>query len=378
VVRDVKAVLETAYGDIWVSGELANVNLHSSGHCYATLKDAESQMTLVMFRDDLRRLRFRPEQGFKVIVRGRLTLYPSRGTFQMVASQMQPEGKGDLHLAFEQLKAKLEKEGLFAAERKRPIPEIPQWIGVITSIDGAALRDILSILERRFATLRILIYPVRVQGEGAGEEIAAAIQRLNANFPEVDVLLVGRGGGSLEDLWAFNEEVVARALAASNIPTISCVGHETDFTIADFVADLRAATPSAAAELVTRARADLLERLERALGRLQLSMKYRLQELEQQLDTNRLVAAIRMRLERRQETFRRLTEKLHLLSPLATLGRGYAIAFKLPERRVLKDAKDVGEADPIEVVLQSGKILANVTKIDPDENHKQRADLMEN
>jgi len=369
VVHDVKTVLETAYQDIWVEGELANVNCHSSGHCYATLKDANAQVSLVLFRDDFRRLRFRPEDGLKVIARGRLTLYPPQGRFQMVASHLQPQGKGDLQLAFEQLKAKLQKEGLFDPSRKKPIPPIPHWIGIVTSIDGAALQDMLTILERRFANLRILVCPVKVQGDGAAQEIASAITLLNRDYPTLDALLVGRGGGSIEDLWAFNEEIVARAIAASVIPVISCIGHETDVTIADLVADLRAPTPSAAAELVTQAKADLMDRLEGAGARLHRFMQYRLQEIEQRLDLSRLVQAIRNLLATRQQEFRRITEKLHLLSPLATLSRGYAIVYLLrpaqggePSRTVVKKAAQVMPNDALEIALESGKVYAQVQR----------------
>jgi exodeoxyribonuclease VII large subunit len=362
VIHDVKTVLETAYADIWIEGELANVNCHSSGHCYATLKDANAQLSFVMFRDDFRRLKFRPEDGLKVIARGRFTLYPPQGRFQMVSTHLQPQGKGDLQLAFEQLKAKLQKEGLFDPARKKPIPAIPHWIGIITSIDGAALHDMLNILERRFANLRILVCPVKVQGEGSAREIATAIETLNRDFPTLNALLVGRGGGSIEDLWAFNEEVVARAIAASVIPIISCIGHETDVTIADLVADLRAPTPSAAAELVTQAKADLIDRLESSSARLRRFMEYRLQEIEQRLDLSRLVQAIRNLQATRQQELRRLAEKLHLLSPLATLSRGYSIVWKLPERTVLKNAKDVKPEDILEIAIEHGKVYAQVQR----------------
>jgi exodeoxyribonuclease VII large subunit len=369
VMHDVKSVLETAYADIWVEGELANVNCHSSGHCYATLKDANAQLSFVMFRDDFRRLKFRPEDGLKVIARGRFTLYPPQGRFQMVASHLQPQGKGDLQLAFEQLKAKLQKEGLFDPGRKKPIPAIPHWVGIITSIDGAALHDMLNILERRFANLRILVCPVKVQGEGSARDIAAAIETLNRDYPQLDALLVGRGGGSIEDLWAFNEEVVARAIAASVIPIISCIGHETDVTIADLVADLRAPTPSAAAELVTQAKADLIDRLESSSARLRRFMEYRLQEIEQRLDLSRLVQAIRNLQATRQQELRRLAEKLHLLSPLATLSRGYAIVWSIrqaqageSQRTVLKNAADVKPDDWLEIAIEQGKVYAQVQR----------------
>jgi exodeoxyribonuclease VII large subunit len=387
VVRDAKASLESMYPYIGVKGEISNLNLHSSGHAYFSLKDPGAQISAVMFADDVRRMRFRPENGLQVILQGRLTVYPPQGRFQMVASAMEPQGKGGLQLAFEQLKAKLEKEGLFDAGRKKPIPALPQWIGLVTSLDGAALHDMLSVLNRRFANIRILIHPVKVQGEGAAREIAEAIRRLNNDYPALEVLLVGRGGGSIEDLWAFNEEIVARAIAASTIPIISCIGHETDFTIADFVADLRAATPSAAAELVTRAKSDLYQQLATQVVRLRSAMEYQIHMLEQRLQhamdsrmlqkplalieehlqdvdalRDRLAQVARNRVDHWDKDLRHLFEKLHLLSPLATLSRGYAITWKLPERRILKSAAAVQSGDSIEVQLQQGTIYAQVER----------------
>jgi len=387
LVRDAKASLEAMYPGVWVEGEISNLNCHSSGHCYFTLKDAGGQLSAVLFRDDFRRLLFKPESGMQVIVLGRLTVYPPQGKFQMVGSTMEPKGKGSRQLAFEQLKTKLEKEGLFDAARKKPIPALPQWIGLVTSLDGAALHDMLSVLDRRFANIRILIHPVKVQGEGAARDIAEAIQRLNTGYSGLDVLLVGRGGGSIEDLWAFNEEVVARAIAASRIPVISCVGHETDYTIADFVADLRAPTPSAAAELVTRAKVDLQQHLQNLSSRLRSHMAYQLDDLEQRLRhaagsrmlqkpftlieermqevdqlRERLAQVARNRISHWDKDMHHLFEKLHLLSPLATLSRGYAIAWKLPERQILKNANSVQSHDHIEVQLQQGKIYAQVER----------------
>ncbi len=387
LVYDAKTSLESMYPQVWVQGEISNLNLHSSGHCYFSLKDAGAQLSAVMFRDDARRLRFTPENGLQVILNGRLTVYPPQGRFQMVASGMEPQGKGSLQLAFEQLKTKLEKEGLFAAERKRPIPTLPQWIGIITSADGAALHDMLTILDRRFANVRLLICPTKVQGEGAARDIADSISRLNENYPELDVLLVGRGGGSLEDLWAFNEEAVARAIAASKIPVISCVGHETDFTIADFVADLRAPTPSAAAELVIQAKSELLDQLDALFSRLKGFITYRLNEWEQRLGhalsspmlkrptalieeylqavdalRERLVQIAERRLEGWTKDFALLSEKLNILSPLATLSRGYAIAWKLPEKKILTDVSSLKPQDQIEVQLREGKVYAQVER----------------
>lgn len=390
LVRDTKASLEAMYPTVWVEGEISNINCHSSGHCYFTLKDSGAQLSIVLFRDDFMRLRFRPDNGLQVVVQGRLTIYPPQGRFQMVGSGMEPKGKGGLQLAFEQLKAKLEKEGLFAESRKRPIPTYPRWIGIITSQDGAALHDMLTILNRRVAGLRILIHPAKVQGDGAARDVAEAIQRLNRDYPDLDVLLVGRGGGSMEDLWAFNEEVLARAIAGSEIPVISCVGHETDFTIADFVADLRAPTPSAAAELVSRAQADLAREFSHLAQRLSEHMRYTLGDLEKRLTSalssrmlrggpivlideylqevdgfrERLATAIRNQSEHWEKDLQHLFEKLHLLSPLATLSRGFAIAWKLPERHVLTRSADLKPDDRVEVQLQEGRFYAQIERTD--------------
>ena len=254
--------LEENFLNVWLEGEISNFRgIASSGHCYFSLKDEKSQIELVAFKSVMNSLKFRLEDGLKVLVQGRISLYTQRGRFQMIANLLEPKGTGALALAFEQLKKKLEDEGLFDLTRKKAIPSLPQKIGIVTSPTGAALRDILTIINRRFANVEILIYPVKVQGVGAKEEIEEAIRALNENHKELDVLLVGRGGGSIEDLWAFNEECVARAIAGSKIPIISCVGHEIDFTIADFVADLRAPTPSAAAELVVKNKIELQNQL---------------------------------------------------------------------------------------------------------------------
>jgi exodeoxyribonuclease VII large subunit len=258
--RHIKAALEPLYTDIWVEGELSNVRTPSSGHCYFTLKDAASQLRAVMFRMQGRLLRFVPEDGMKVICRGRITIYEPRGEYQLVVEQLEPKGIGALQLAFEQLKQKLLQEGLFEQTRKKPLPFLPKNIAVITSPTGAAVRDIIHIVHRRFPSVSIIIIPVKVQGPEAPDEIAAALATANS-LRCADVIILGRGGGSLEDLWAFNTEKVARAISASHLPVISAVGHEIDFTIADFVADVRAATPSAAAELVVKEKKELAQKI---------------------------------------------------------------------------------------------------------------------
>ena len=401
--------LEQSFSDVWVQGEVSDPRTFPSGHTYFTLKDEQSQISAVLFKGDGGPLKFKLEHGLQILARGRVSMYRPRGQLQFVASLIQPMAAGALELAFQQLKAKLEKEGLFAPERKKPIPAFPECIGIVTSLQGAAIRDMLSILRRRFDGLRILVYPVPVQGEGAAQKIAEAIEDFNRLAPDTDVLLVGRGGGSLEDLWAFNEEVVARAIAGSRIPIISCVGHETDYTIADFVADLRAPTPSAAAELAVRDKADVLahldelrERLPQALlallGRAQETLRHlvqsptlreprrlfedrarRLDELQARL-LNAPTRVFEDRKRRAEEASRRLgpavsavllhaekdmrlqLEKLNALSPLACLSRGYAIAFSHPDGHILKSAAAVKPGDRVRVRLHDGEFFGKVEK----------------
>ena len=255
ISEEIRAVFEDQFPDVWVTGEISNLRAAGSGHCYFTLKDAKAQLRAVCFRSQARYLKFKPADGLSVIARGQLSVYEARGEYQLIIEMLEPAGLGALQLAFDQLKAKLAAEGLFDRDRKKPLPVLPRTVGIVTSPTGAVIRDILRVLRRRFRNINALLYPVRVQGEGAAAEIVEGIRCLN-RWPGVDVMIVARGGGSLEDLWAFNEEAVARAIAASRVPVVSAVGHETDFTIADFVADLRAPTPSAAAELVVRPRED--------------------------------------------------------------------------------------------------------------------------
>jgi exodeoxyribonuclease VII large subunit len=287
LTANLREVLETTFAEIWVEGELSSTKVWTTGHLYFTLKDGASQVKGVMFRSALRYLKFKPQDGLHVIVRGRVSVYDPKGEYQLVAEHMEPHGHGGLQLAFEQLKKKLSAEGLFDAARKRPLPALPRRIGIVTSIDGAALRDIIRVLRRRYPNAHVVISPSRVQGEDSAGEIVRAL-RFVARVHGVDVVIVGRGGGSSEDLWAFNEEKVARAIAACPIPVISAVGHETDFTIADFVADLRAPTPSAAAELVVRRKDDFRSSIDRLGGRLSAAMHRRVTRLESRL--NALVA----------------------------------------------------------------------------------------
>lgn len=301
LVAAVRTSIEREYSDAWVEGEISNFRAPDSGHLYFVLKDGNAQIRVVMFRSSARLLRFRPADGMQVIVRGRVTVYEDRGELQLSAEYIEPKGAGSLQLAFEQLKAKLEAEGLFATERKKPIPNLPARIGIITSAQAAALRDILNILERRHHSVNVLIYPAQVQGDAAALEVSAGVRYFNQHA-DVDVIVIARGGGSAEDLAAFNHEGLARTVAASTIPVISAVGHETDFTIVDFVADFRAPTPSAAAELVIRSRqeiedqaAGLHERLARAVRYRLLMARHTLTELQQHRAFARMLEGIQQR-----------------------------------------------------------------------------------
>ena len=288
LTRKVRELLEEEIGEVWVEGEISNFRAQASGHLYFTLKDAGSQLSVVMFRGNAASLKFKLADGLQIMAFGELSVYEARGQYQLIARRMEPKGYGALQLAFEQLKQKLAAEGLFDAARKKPIPAYPEHIGIVTSPTGAAIRDILNIVERRFPNIHIVIAPVRVQGDGAAAEIAAAVDEFNAlnesgQLP-LDVLIVTRGGGSIEDLWAFNEEPVARAVARSRIPTLSAVGHEIDFTICDFVADLRAPTPSAAAELVVKQRLELVETVALLGQRLERETESALEALKHRLE----------------------------------------------------------------------------------------------
>ena len=311
--------IEAQFPDIWLEGELSNLRAPGSGHVYCTLKDKTSQIRAVLFRSTAVRLRFALQEGLHVIVRGRLTVYEPRGEYQIVLDTVEPKGIGALQLAFEQLKERLATEGLFDQDRKKSIPAFPRTVGVVTSLTGAAIRDILAVLRRRWPTLHILIAPVQVQGENAGRQIAEALTALN-NLGSVDVIIVGRGGGSLEDLWSFNEEIVVRAIAASHVPVVSAVGHEIDVTLADFVADLRAPTPSAAAEAVVPVLAEIVERLQELKVRLGQVMLRHCAFERQRLDAGiRGVTDVRFRLQdasqRTDDMVDRLREMVqHLLT----------------------------------------------------------------
>jgi exodeoxyribonuclease VII large subunit len=428
----IRGVLEENFDQVWVEGEISNYACPQSGHCYFTLKDAGAQIRCVMFRSAARSIKFTPRDGMRVIARARLTVFEPRGEYQLVAEYLEPQGIGGLQLAFIQLKERLAKEGLFSELHKKEIPKLPQKIGVVTSPTGAAIRDILTVLSRRFANVQILIAPVRVQGEGAADEIAMAIDDLN-RYGDIDVMIVGRGGGSLEDLWAFNEESVARAIFRSKIPVISAVGHEVDFTISDFVADLRAATPSAAAELVVRSKKELVAELDSLTHRLDLAQSRRLERLQTRLSSlsrlvadpsrvlghlsqrvdsldARLVREVGLLLDRQNEKIvtlsarlaqqspelnlkrtsdrlailnlrmdqamkRKLSSiseclrggvgKLEVISPLATLSRGYSITKRVPKGTIVRDSAELAPGDTLELLFARGGARCKVESTTP-------------
>jgi exodeoxyribonuclease VII large subunit len=380
----IKGTLERRLDVVWVVGELSNFRIPPSGHFYFTLKDQNSQISAVMFRRQALMLRFAPENGMEVLCCGRVSVYSARGDLQLYIDSMEPRGHGSLYLAFEQLKKKLASQGLFDQQRKRALPFLPASIGIVTSDKGAALRDMLRILNDRFPERRIVIRAVRVQGDGAAREIAAAIRDLGRSGA-VEVMIVGRGGGSLEDLWAFNEEIVARAIAASPIPVISAVGHEVDFTIADFVADARAPTPTAAAQMVVPRRADLLEEvrllgiqlrrnldLKLAAGKQTLTVLARrladptrqLRENQQRVDdfSLELTRRLQQRLRRERDALAHAAGRLNALSPLAVLDRGYSIVHKLPEETIVKASAALNEADSVRITFAQGKAWCRVER----------------
>jgi len=413
LVADIRLILESSFAEIWVEGEISNFTAQASGHFYFTLKDENNVLPAVMFFRANRQIKFKIENGLKVICFGKVSAYGPRGQYQIIVEKIEPQGIGALQLALEQLKEKLEKEGLFGTERKRKIPDLPAKIGIVTSLSGAAIKDILKVLERRFSNVHIVIRPALVQGEGAAEDIACAIREMNefnATLKEkdkIEVMIVGRGGGSIEDLWAFNEEIVARAIYQSAIPIISGVGHERDWTIADLVADVRAATPSVAAETVILKREELKEEVYDYKDRLTSSFldifdraKDNLQQMLQrlalnighdwELGYNRLNANIKklsllnplarlaqyqtktmdfakqiyVRIEHflklKNTEFRALIEKLNSLSPLNILSRGYSITFVLSSGEILKEAASVKEGEKLKTRLYKGEVFSQV------------------
>ncbi len=382
LTREIKQVLEMSFPRLWVEGEISNFKRHSSGHLYFTLKDEGSQISCAMWRFRANGLLFEPRDGMQVLVEGEVQVYEKGGYYQLIVHQIQPAGVGALQLRFEQLKQKLRAEGLFEEIHKKALPEYPERVGVVTSPTGAAIRDIISVIRRRFPSVEILLYPVRVQGEGAAEEIARAIREFNI-YGQVDVLIVGRGGGSLEDLWAFNEEEVARAIFESRIPVISAVGHEVDFSIADFVADRRAPTPSAAAEMAVKDRLELLGVLryyqEKLAGLLLQRLKHtreRIQAIQNSYAFRKPGDLIYQKMLRVDELERLLQQslghslalrrqrldalrlQLEALNPAAILRRGYSITFK--NGQIVKDVNQLDVLDIVQVQLARGQFLSQV------------------
>ncbi len=388
--RYVASVLDSdpRLADLQVAGEISSLKRYPSGHIYFTLKDAECSVSCVMFRTYADGLRFMPENGTKVTVEARAALYDRDGRFQLYVRAMKPEGTGDLYAAFEALKRNLEAEGLFDERHKKPLPFLPRRIGVATSSSGAVIRDILNVLGRRFPGFDLLLIPVKVQGEGAAASIVRAIETFNRR-DDIDVIIVGRGGGSMEDLWCFNEEAVARAVYASRIPIVSAVGHETDFTICDFAADLRAPTPSAAAELVLPLRQELEDRLRsteellrRSLGRRIDIARMRLHHSAdsamltdprrihagagQKLDgmTFRLQAAMSLRMKERESGAAALMNRLDSLSPLKVLGRGYGIIENTDRAKIVVSCGDASEGEHLKITVSDGFLRCGVLSVE--------------
>lgn len=383
ITRRIKQVLEGGFASVVVEGEISNFKRHSSGHVYFTLKDEGAQLSAVLWRSRVAALRFAPEDGMKVVCSGRITVYEPRGNYQIDVQSMRPLGVGELQAAFERLKEKLAAEGLFDQARKKPLPPFPLRIGIVTSPTGAVLQDMRNVIGRRFPGVEVLLNAVRVQGPGAAEEIAVAIDDFN-RYGEVDVLIVARGGGSLEDLWAFNEEIVARAIARSRIPVVSAVGHETDFTIADFVADLRAPTPSAAAELIVPDRREVLENVQNSWYRVRdavrdiiQTQRDRIHNLLNSYAFNRPIDLLRQQSQRVDELERALVRnadhgyalitarhealagRLNALDPGLALQRGYAIVRK--EGIIVSSRSLLRKSDQAEIEFRDGSVRSTIT-----------------
>lgn len=375
---------------VCVRGELSNYKIHSSGHHYFTLKDEGAVISCVMFRSDAMRLRFRPESGMKVILAGRVSLFPKSGQYQIYASHMQPDGAGELAVAFEQLKKRLQLQGYFDPEQKKPVPRYPGTIALVTSPTGAAVRDMIRILGRRWPQSQVLVCPVRVQGEGAAEEIASMLRLVDEN-QLADVIITGRGGGSLEDLWAFNEEIVAQTIYQCKTPVISAVGHEPDVTISDFVADVRAATPSNAAELAVCDQAEVRYALRQLVQRMEKHQQRRLELLSQRLcrlaerpvlrtpegflqQKEMHLELLRQRLERtgermlqkRQQSFAAISARLDALSPLKVLARGYSVAMK--KEQVICSVSQLSAGDKLHLHLTDGSAMCSVERLEKGEH----------
>lgn len=385
--RLIRDTLDAALDEVWVVGEISNFRTPASGHFYFALKDDRCQLSAVMFRSANQLLPFKPEDGMSVLVRARVGIYDVRGDLQLYVDGMEPRGVGSMQLALEQLKQRLAAEGLFAEERKRPLPEMPSCLGIVTALSGAAVHDMLVVLGHRMPSTRVVIRPVRVQGREAPPDIVQAIADL-ADVGDVDVIIVGRGGGSLEDLWAFNDERVVRAIAASPIPVVSAVGHEVDITLADLVADRRAPTPTAAAALVVPDRADLLASLQSNGLSLQRSLQRRLRQERERLSATarrlrdprqslklarlrldelaeRAARATRLRLDRERQRLVASGDRLHALSPLAVLDRGYSLTTHAASGRIVRDTAQLAVGDDLEIRLARGQVSARVQATRP-------------
>lgn len=386
LTREIRFSLENSFSSVWVEGEVSNFKRHTSGHCYLSIKDADSVLVCVIFRKVASSLRFEIENGMHIVCFGRVSVYDKRGQYQLYIDEAEPKGIGALQVAFEQLKSKLQQEGLFDQAHKQKLPVLPTKIGVVTSPTGAAIRDIINVIDRRFPNMHITLYPVKVQGKGASSQIKDAIEQFN-NLKLADVLIVGRGGGSLEDLWAFNEEEVARAIYNSKIPVISAVGHEIDYTIADFVSDLRAPTPSAAAEIVAGKKEDFINHINNLKERLVNVLLTKLDLLKQKLKALKgryafkqprfliqqnfqivddlgksLSQALGHFLDKETLKVKGLREQLNALNPTAILERGYSITTSAADGRIVKNESEVRAGDVIKTRLAKGEIESKVTK----------------
>jgi exodeoxyribonuclease VII large subunit len=366
VVAEVNGLLAPGFSDVWVRGEISGFKAAASGHWYFDLKDEKSILKGAMFRGSNFRVKFRPEEGMEVLARGRVSVYPERAQLQIVVQEIRPVGVGGLALAFEQLKARLAAEGLFDETRKRALPRFARTIGIVTSLNAAALRDMVHVATRRNPAVRLLVCDARVQGEGAADEVARGIARLNAR-DDVDVIIVGRGGGSIEDLWAFNEEAVVRAVAGSRIPVVSAVGHETDFTLCDFAADHRAATPSAAAETLVPEAAAILEWLDDQRARLQGALARLVPDTRRHVDERmeRMEGAMRRLVDHERELLAARAARLDALSPLGVLARGYAVVQR--EGRVVRAVADAPTGADVTIILRNGRLRATVRET-PEES----------
>ncbi len=391
LTAEIKDLLETSFADVWVEGEISNFSRAGSGHCYLTLKDRDAQLPAVIWRSTAGRVRFRLDDGLEVVCRGQVDVYPPRGRYQLIIREIQPKGIGALELALRQLREKLAREGLFDADRKRPLPSFVRRVAVVTSPTGAAIRDFLEVLRRRWRGVDVWVVPVRVQGEGSAEEIAAAVEMVNRLAAPCDCLVVTRGGGSLEDLWAFNEEVVVRSIFASRIPVISAVGHEIDVTLSDLVADVRALTPSEAAELVAPSSEELQGRLRQYEGRITAAVRARLRgararldavtsrrvfrrPLEQVRDLARRVDELELRanratvnrMERARGRLDSLAAQLDSLSPLRVLARGYSLTETASDGQVIHDAGELSVGEELLTRFGKGRATSRVERIEPE------------